>query len=181
MALDKDDYYMAVAKTVAQRSTCATRQVGAVLVRGDRIIATGYNGTPAGMANCTEWGCSRCTSGKYASGQGYDKCICVHAEANAVLSAARFGAAVEGAVLYSTDQPCFGCSKDLIQAGVARVLWAKPWTTIPPEDQVDYDHLRVRLNSMQLPQDSVTCETVHAPASGNGMVKRSPKKRATRR
>ena len=69
------------------------------------------------MKNCDQGGCERCANPEqYPSGTGYDVCICVHAEQNALLAAARFGIAVEGAMLYSTMRPCFNCSKELLQA-----------------------------------------------------------------
>ena len=117
---NRDDYYMGIALAVRRRANCLGNRVGAILVRNDHVVATGYNGTPAGMPNCDEGGCERCGNrDKYPSGQGYDLCICVHAEQNALLMAARFGIAVEGATLYTTMEPCFGCAKEALQAKVA--------------------------------------------------------------
>src|SRR4051812_340734 len=102
---DSDAYFMNIAIAVRTRALCTGRKVGAVLVRDGRIIATGYNGTPDDMPNCdeSERGCLRCREPqRFPKGTGYDLCICVHAEQNALLSAARFGNAVEGATLYST-------------------------------------------------------------------------------
>ena len=124
------DYFMKIALSVRERANCRGRRVGAVLTLNDRIIATGYNGTPAGIKNCTEGGCYRCDNRdkKFKSGTAYDICICVHAEQNALLSAARFGIAVEGATLYTTHQPCFGCAKELLQAKIAKVFYIEEWT-----------------------------------------------------
>src|SRR5579872_1436523 len=102
------EYFMNIAIAVRRRALCLGRSVGAVLVRDGRIISTGYNGTPENMPNCDEreHGCLRCASpDQFPSGTGYDLCICVHAEQNALLSAARFGTSVEGSVLYSTLRP----------------------------------------------------------------------------
>src|SRR5207248_1998607 len=91
-------------------------------------VAIGYNGTPTKMRNCEEGGCHRCASpDAYPSGEGYDLCICVHAEQNALLAAARFGVAIEGCTLYSTLQPCFGCLKELLQANVREVCYLHTW------------------------------------------------------
>ncbi len=122
-----DEYFMRIALTVRSRANCMGRHVGAVLVKDRRIIATGYNGTPIGMPNCTEGGCTRCRhrDDKFLKGRDYDKCICVHAEQNAILQAARFGTAVDGAILYSTLQPCFGCAKEALQAGVKGIVYLK--------------------------------------------------------
>ena len=130
-----DEYYLGIAFAVRERANCLGNRVGAVIVKGNRVISTGYNGVPEGMTNCLDGGCQRCrnTQPKFASGQGYDLCICVHAEANALLSAARFGISVEGATLYTTMQPCFGCAKELLQAHIERVVYLHPWTPSDPD------------------------------------------------
>lgn len=143
--IDRHDYYVRIAQTVALRANCVGRQVGAVVVKSDRIVATGYNGTAAGLTNCVDGGCRRCDDrAEFPSGTAYDLCICVHAEANAIAMAARFGIALEGGTLYSTDQPCFGCAKELLQAGVGKVYYVSPWT---PDPRVagDYAILQGRL------------------------------------
>lgn len=117
-----DEYFMAIARIVASRSNCSRRSVGALIVKGRSIVSTGYNGTPMGVRNCFEGGCLRCAS-DIPSGQGYDTCICVHAEANAMLLAARHGTAIEGGVLYSTLRPCFGCLKEAVQAGIVEIVF----------------------------------------------------------
>ncbi len=127
---DHDTYYMQIAMAVRERADCTGQKVGAVIVFKNRIISTGYNGTPAGMKNCSDGGCHRCANRgtQYKSGTAYDLCICVHAEQNAVLSAARFGISVEGATIYTTTQPCFGCLKEMLQAGINNVYFRNPWT-----------------------------------------------------
>lgn len=115
---ETQEYYFRIAHAVRLRASCDKRLVGAVLVQGNRIISTGYNGTPEGMDNCNQDGCYRCSHPEqYLAGEGYDVCICVHAEQNALLSAARFGIAVEGADIYTTLAPCFTCMKELLQLG----------------------------------------------------------------
>jgi dCMP deaminase len=97
---EKDEYYMGIAIAVRKKANCMGRKVGAIIVREDRIISTGYNGTPQGMPNCTDGGCVRCKDSKtYAASVGYDVCICVHAEQNALITAARFGNAVEHSIV----------------------------------------------------------------------------------
>jgi dCMP deaminase len=91
-------------------------------VKQRNIISTGYNGTPMGVKNCFEGGCPRCIS-DVEPGQGYDTCICVHAEANAILLAARHGNATEGGVLYTTIRPCFSCLKEAVQAGIQEIVY----------------------------------------------------------
>lgn len=125
---DRASYYMGIALAVRRRANCLGSRVGAILVLDDRIIATGYNGTPAGFVNCDAGGCERCLQReRYAPGAGYDLCICVHAEQNALLSAARFGIAVAGATCYTTTRPCLGCTKELLQAQVREVRYLHDW------------------------------------------------------
>lgn len=98
------------------------------MVLNNRIISTGYNGTPEGVINCLDGGCVRCRDKKqFSQSVGYDVCICVHAEQNALISAARFGIATEGSVLYSTMRPCFDCSKLALQAKITAVYYLKDW------------------------------------------------------
>jgi dCMP deaminase len=125
----RDDYYMGIALAVRRRANCLGSRVGAILVLDDRIIATGYNGTPAGFTNCDQGGCDRCKNRHhYVSGEAYDLCVCVHAEQNAILTAARFGIAVAGATCYTTTRPCYGCSKELLQAQVVGVRFLHDWS-----------------------------------------------------
>jgi dCMP deaminase len=121
-------YFTNIAIAVREKANCLGSKVGAVLVRDGRIIATGYNGTPSGMKNCLDGGCYRCANREhFKTGEGYDRCICVHAEQNALLSAARFGISVEGASVYVTMQPCFGCLKEMLQARINDVHYLHPW------------------------------------------------------
>ncbi len=130
-----DEYYLAIAATVSRRSSCMRRQVGALIVVDKAIIATGYNGTPMGVRNCDAGGCPRCASDA-PPGSGYDACICVHAEQNAIVLAARHGNATKGGVLYTTLRPCFGCAKEAIQAGIREVVFAQPFGYGPDLEDV---------------------------------------------
>lgn len=144
---DHHEYFMQIALTVRSRALCLGRHVGAVLVEDNRIISTGYNGTPAHMPNCDEHehGCLRCASTDFTPGTGYDLCICVHAEQNALLSAARFGNSVEGTVLYSTLRPCFGCTKEALQAGVTAVYYLHDWTHPDERVRAEYERIQAKL------------------------------------
>jgi dCMP deaminase len=125
---EPDEYFMGIALAVRARANCTGRRVGSIIVRDNRILSTGYNGTPSKMRNCEDGGCHRCANPQaYQPGEGYDVCICVHAEQNALLAAARFGVAVEGCSLYTTLQPCFGCLKEVLQASVREVCYLLPW------------------------------------------------------
>lgn len=116
-----DEYFLELADLVASRSTCLRRQVGAVLVRQERIISTGYNGAPRGLAHCLDLGCLR-TEMNIPSGQRYELCRGVHAEQNAIINAAYYGVSTKGSVLYCTNQPCIICARILINAGIVRII-----------------------------------------------------------
>lgn len=127
---DKDQFYLALADTVETGADCLGSQVGAVAVRNNRVLGTGYNGTATGFQNCTEGGCGRCLrrdARAFISGRHYDICLCVHAEQNLMSTAARFGVRLEGSTLYTTVQPCFQCFKELWQVDFARVVYLQPW------------------------------------------------------
>ena len=137
-----EQYFMLLAVATRERAACLGRHVGAVLVSDQRIIATGYNGTPTGFPNCDEGGCHRCAHpSDYLPGRGYDVCICVHAEQNAILQAAKLGYSVQGAALYSTLRPCFGCLKEAYQAGVSRVRYLNDWAPTDPSEAEAYEEL----------------------------------------
>jgi len=117
-------YYMRIAQTVSERSSCIKRQVGAVIVVKERIVSTGYNGTPQGILDCNQGGCVRCNDSSIPSGTRLDECWCCHAEENAIVSAARFGASISGGTLYTTLSPCIWCSKMAINSEIALIRFA---------------------------------------------------------
>jgi len=119
-----DEYFMNLARQAATRSTCLRRQVGAVLVRDKRVLATGYNGAPRGIAHCLEIGCLREQLG-IPSGERHELCRAIHAEQNAIIQAAVHGVGIEGATLYTTLQPCILCAKTLINCGVREIHYAE--------------------------------------------------------
>jgi len=117
---------MEIAFKVATRSTCLRRHVGAVIVRGKRILTTGYNGPPSGLAHCDEVGCLREQLG-IPSGQRQEICRGLHAEQNAIIQAALYGVSIEGSTIYVTHQPCITCAKMIINAGIKRIVYANPY------------------------------------------------------
>ena len=116
-----DPYYMGMARAASARGSCPRRQVGAVLVLDDTIIGTGYNGALSGLPECTLVGCDLMPSG---SAGGVSCVRTIHAEANAVLHAARHGVRTKGATLYTTASPCWPCFKIIAGAGVVQVFYA---------------------------------------------------------
>ena len=111
-----DEYFMAIAAEVSTRSTCDRKHVGAVIVRDRMILATGYNGSIRGLAHCDEVG--------HLMEDGH--CVrTTHAEANALIQAARNGVRVEGGGIYVTASPCFGCFKLIANAGLVRIVFGE--------------------------------------------------------
>lgn len=117
---DWQTYFFQIARLVATRSTCLRRQVGAVIVKDNRILSTGYNGAPVGITHCLERGCIRAER-NIPSGERHELCRGLHAEQNAIIQAAYHGVCINGADLYCTNQPCIICSKMLINAGIKKI------------------------------------------------------------
>ena len=146
--IDKTNYYLDIAQTVLERSTCRRRHYGAIIVRNDEIIATGYNGAPRGRINCDELG--YCVREQLAipSGERYELCRSVHAEANAIISASRRD--MVGGTLYlvgkdartgeilSDATSCSMCRRQVINAGLARVVIRKTPTEFEVVDVADW-------------------------------------------
>lgn len=120
-----DKRFMQLTEQVATWSSCFNeeRQVGCVIVRDKRILTTGYNGAPQGIASCKDrQECLRKRLG-IASGTRHEICYAVHAEQNAIIQAARLGINLEGTTLYCTHQPCVICAKIIINAGIKRIVY----------------------------------------------------------
>ncbi len=148
----KQNYYLDIADSVLERSTCLRRKYGAIIVRNDEIISTGYNGAPRGRRNCSDLGhCTR-ESLRIPSGERYELCRSVHAEANAIISASRrdmIGASIylvgrdarTGELLHDA-MSCSMCKRQIINAGIDRVVIRTDETeyiTIPVSDWIEND------------------------------------------
>lgn len=121
--ISKDEYYMALAKTVSLRSTCIRRQYGAIIVsKGDHILSTGYNGAAREEPHCLNFGCER-ERLNVPKGERYELCVSVHAEANAIIQAARGGVSIDGAKLYINGTPCKMCWRLIKNAGISEVIY----------------------------------------------------------
>lgn len=128
-----DEYFMILAKLVASRSTCLSRPNGSVIVKGKRIIATGYNGSMPGVTHCIDEGfCYRRSIEATDSGK-YDFCRSIHSEANAVAQAAKLGISVEGSTLYNTLAPCYVCTKLLASAGIKKIYYELEYESVNKE------------------------------------------------
>ena len=124
-----DQYFMSITRVVAQRSTCLRRQIGAIIILDRRILTTGYNGAPAGIAHCAEAGCVREREG-IASGERHELCRGLHAEQNAIIQAALSGVSIKGGTLYTTHHPCVLCAKMIINAGLVQVIYTSPYPDV---------------------------------------------------
>jgi len=131
----KDEYYLGIAKEVARRSTCFRRSIGAIIIRDDQIISTGYVGAPRKTKDSLEHGFCLRDKLNIPHGQRYELCRSVHAEQNAIINAARAGVSLLGGdiyiygTVYGKDAPinalpCFICKKMIINAGLNRVICA---------------------------------------------------------
>jgi len=129
----KIDYYLNIAREVAQRGTCLRRRFGAVIVKEDQIISTGYVGAPRGTKNCSDIGTCPREEANIPSGERYELCRSVHAEQNAIINAARAGVSVLGGTMYIYGEnvkdsqvvegkPCKLCRRYLINAGLKNIV-----------------------------------------------------------
>ena len=120
-------YFLTITRNVAERSTCTRAKVGAVIVRDKNILATGYNGAPAGMPHCLDVGCLVYAS-RTPSGELEENCFrTIHAEINAIAQAAKNGASIRDADIYITHTPCIHCVKVLINTGIRRIFYEREY------------------------------------------------------
>ena len=150
-------YFMQITRLVAQRSTCLRRKVGAIAVKDKRILATGYNGAPANVTDCLEKGCLRQQLG-IPSGQRHEICSGLHAEQNTIIQAAIHGISLKGAEIYCTHQPCFICTKMLINCGISAVYFAESYPDPMSEGMfqeagIPFNHITV--NDADMPPESL--------------------------
>ncbi len=143
---------MRITHLVAERSTCLRRKVGAIIVKNKRIISTGYNGAPRGLAHCLDIGCMR-EKMNIPSGERHELCRGAHAEQNAIIQAASSGVSMEGAAMYCTTAPCSTCSKMIINAGIVRLVLGSSYPDELGEELIreadiktEYVHLRTTVN-----------------------------------
>ena len=140
---DNDTYFMRMAELVATRSTCLRRKVGAVIVKEKRVLTTGYNGAPRGIRHCEEVGCIR-QQNNIESGTRHELCRGVHAEQNAVIQGAYFGASIKGATIYTTNFPCVLCAKILLNAGIDEIVYLDTYVDELSKNILDEAGIKVR-------------------------------------
>ena len=141
---DWNEYFMRMAELAAERSTCTRRKVGAVLVKEKRVLATGYNGAPKKIPHCEETGCLR-KQLNIPSGQRHEICRGIHAEQNLIAQSAVHGVKTEGATVYCTNQPCIICAKLLINAGIKKIYYKKPYNDQFPMQILKQSNVSIKL------------------------------------
>uniref|UniRef100_A0A7C4YIV7 Cytidine deaminase n=1 Tax=candidate division WOR-3 bacterium TaxID=2052148 RepID=A0A7C4YIV7_UNCW3 len=120
---DWDEYFMSITELVSSRSTCLRRKVGAIIVKGKRILTTGYNGPPEGVKHCDELGGCLREKLNIPSGERMELSRAVHAEQNAIIQGAKYGIDISGGTMYVTNHPCFICAKMIINAGIKKIIY----------------------------------------------------------
>lgn len=148
-----DAYFMRLADLAALRSNCMKRRVGCVIVKDNRVVATGYNGTPRHLTNCNEGGCPRCNKGQ-GSGAALSTCLCLHAEENALLEAGRDRIAGENSILYCNTCPCLTCSIKIVQSGIKQVVYAQSYSMDEHSHKV-FNEARVVLRQYVPPKEGI--------------------------
>ena len=119
--------YINLATEISKWSSCLSRNVGAVITLDRRVVATGYNGAPAGVPSCKETG--TCLRQDSKSGENLNNCIAVHAEMNAISQCAKYGMPIKGADIYITTYPCINCMKVIIASGIKRVFYKEEYNS----------------------------------------------------
>ncbi|KAI5962166.1 DCD1 [Candida pseudojiufengensis] len=147
-----DSYFMRLADLAALRSNCMKRRVGCVIVRENRVVATGYNGTPRHLTNCNQGGCKRCNKG-HGSGASLSTCLCLHAEENALLEAGRDRIRDES-VLYCNTCPCLTCSIKIVQSGIKEVVYAQSYS-MDAESHKVMSEANIIIRQFQPPIDGI--------------------------
>ncbi|MBF0586634.1 dCMP deaminase family protein [Prosthecochloris sp. N3] len=121
------EYFMSVAHLIKKRATCTRGHVGAVIVRDNNILSTGYNGAPSGLPHCNETNC-RIYRSVHPDGTVEENCVnTIHAEINAIAQAAKHGVAIKDADIYITSSPCIHCLKVLINVGIRTIYYDQPY------------------------------------------------------
>jgi len=148
--LSWDEYFMGVAHLISRRATCTRGHIGAVIVRENNILSTGYNGAPSTLPHCSDNGCScRIYKSIHPDGTIEENCVnTIHAEINAIAQAAKHGVSIRDSDIYITSSPCIHCLKVLINVGIRTIYYAKPY-------KIEHIAELVKLSGIQLVQVTV--------------------------
>jgi dCMP deaminase len=138
-----DQYFMSITEVISQRATCVKRKVGAIIVKENQILSTGYNGAPKGLAHCEKVGCMR-KDLNIPSGERHELCRGLHAEQNAIIQAAWHGVKIEGGTMYCTYQPCLICVKMMLNAGIKELIYRGLYPDKLAADMLKESKMKVR-------------------------------------
>ena len=144
-----DSYFMKMATLASKRSTCLRRNVGAILVKDKRVLATGYNGAPSGITHCIDRGCLR-EKLNIPSGERHELCYALHAEQNCIIQAACYGIPIQGSTLYCTLFPCLICSKMLINIKIEKIFYLEGYPDSLSKDML----IEAKIPLFQLGEDT---------------------------
>jgi len=147
-----DEYFMEIVFLIGKRSTCLRRRVGAVIVKGNQILATGYNGVPKGIRHCEQQGGCLREQMKIPSGQRHELCRGLHAEQNAIIQAAVHGSSIDGGTLYCTTMPCIVCTKMIINAGIKKVVYAEGYQDELAQEMIEMADIIIRQHTVKKEQ-----------------------------
>jgi len=147
-----DEYFMEIVYLIAKRSTCLRRHVGAVIVKDNQILATGYNGVPTGIQHCAQQGGCLRERMNVPSGQRHELCRGLHAEQNAIIQAAVHGSSIRGGTLYCTTMPCIVCTKMIINAGIKKVVYAEGYQDELAQEMMEQADIIIRQHAIRQEQ-----------------------------
>lgn len=142
MRISWDEYFMSIAQIVAKRSGCLSRQVGSVIVKDNRILATGYNSAPLGIEECCNKGyCNRKGKGQ---GNALNECYAVHSEMNALAQCCKFGISCEGATIYVNTFPCERFLKSIINSGIVEIVYLEDYNDPISKEIAKLSNIKIR-------------------------------------
>ena len=142
-----DKRFMDLAEQISTWSSCYKMHVGAVIVKGNRIITTGYNGAPQGIETCNDRG--YCWKEQLGIQKGNSNCFAIHAEQNAILQAAKMGVSLEGCTLYCTHKPCNICTKSIINSGITRIVYKNDYIDNFADYLIDHCNINIKVEQFR--------------------------------
>jgi dCMP deaminase len=148
-----DEYFMEIAHLISRRSTCLRRKVGAVIVKQNQILATGYNGVPSGIRHCSQQGGCLREQLNVPSGQRHELCRGLHAEQNAIIQAAVHGSSINGGTIYCTTMPCIVCTKMIINARIKKVVYSEGYQDELAQEMMEQADIIIRLFPGKIPAE----------------------------
>ena len=138
-----DEYFIEIADVVAKRSNCVSRKVGAVITVDNQIVSTGYNGAPKGLHHCVDAGGCLRKINKIESGTRQEICRAVHAEQNAIISAAVKGVSIKGGTLYTNTYPCSICTRMIINAEIKKIVYDSDYSDPLAKEMLEESGIKV--------------------------------------